>query len=138
MDAAFVWRGTKTYLFSDDQYVRYSGSDYRYVDAGYPKSVVADLRSEECFRNLPEAFAQTLDDRITAGEQTVIDAVLANDRTVYLFVDGYLHVVSQSLEASYELGRFGRVRNTLADTGRVDASATARKCRSSPPWVGLL
>ena len=45
VDAAFVWRGTTTYLFSGDQYVRYSGSDYRYVDAGYPKSVVADLRS---------------------------------------------------------------------------------------------
>jgi Tc toxin complex TcA C-terminal TcB-binding domain/Neuraminidase-like domain/Hemopexin len=121
VDAAFVWRGT-TYLFSGDQYVRYSGPDYRYVDAGYPRSVVTDLRQEECFRHLPEAFAQTLDDRVTAGEQTVIDAVLANDRTVYLFVDRYCHVVSQSLEATYDLRRFGRIRNNLADTGRVDAS----------------
>jgi hypothetical protein len=122
VDAAFVWRGTTTYLFSGDQYVRYSGPDYRYVDAGYPKSVVTDLRQEECFRHLPEGFAQTLDDRVTAGEQTVIDAVLANDRTVYLFIDQYCHVVSQGLEATYDLRRFGRVRNSLADTGRVDAS----------------
>ena len=121
VDAAFVWRGT-TYLFSGDQYVRYSGPGYRHVDVGYPKSVVDDLRDEECFRNLPEAFEQALADRVAAGEQTVIDAVLANQRTVHLFVGPTLHVVSQSLEATYDLSGLGRVRNNLADTGRVDAS----------------
>ena len=122
VDAAFVWRGETTYLFSGDQYVRYSGPSYRYVDPGYPKSVVDDLRDEECFRNLPEAFEEVLADRLAAGEQTVIDAVLANRRTVYLFVDRYLHVVSQALEATYDLTGLGRVRNNVADTGRVDAS----------------
>ena len=38
-----------TYLFSGDQYVRYSGSDYRYVDPGYPEVGRGDLRAEECF-----------------------------------------------------------------------------------------
>jgi hypothetical protein len=120
VDAAFVWRGT-TFLFSGDQYVRYSGPSYRYVDPGYPKPVV-DLRQEACFRNLPDAFDQTLADRVAAGNRTVIDAVLANDRNVYLFMDEFCHVVSQSLEATYDVDVLGRVRNTLADTGRVDAS----------------
>ncbi len=122
VDAAFVWGGETTYLFSGDQYVRYSGPSYRYVDPGYPKSVVDDLRDEECFAHLPEAFEEVLADRVAAGEQTVIDAVLANRRTVYLFVDRFLHVVSQALEATYDLSGLGRVRNNVADTGRVDAS----------------
>ncbi len=123
VDAAFVWRGT-TYLISGDQYVRYSGSNYRYVDPGYPKPVV-DLRQETCWSNLPVAFEQMLADRIAAGGQTVIDAVIANDRNVYMFVDRYCHVVSQSLEATYDLGLLGRVRNNVADTGQVDASFVA-------------
>jgi hypothetical protein len=120
VDAAFVWRGT-TFLFSGDQYVRYSGPSYRYTDPGYPKPVV-DLRQEACFRNLPDAFEQMLADRVAAGSQTVIDAVVGNDRNLYLFIDQFCHVVSQSLEATYDLSVFGRVRNNLADTGRVDAS----------------
>ena len=69
VDAAFVWGGETTYLFSGDQYVRYSGPSYRYVDPGYPKSVVDDLRDEECFANLPEAFEEVLADRVAAGER---------------------------------------------------------------------
>jgi hypothetical protein len=34
VDAAFVDRDRTTFLFSGDQYVRYSGADYRYADAG--------------------------------------------------------------------------------------------------------
>ncbi|HEY3006258.1 MAG TPA: hemopexin repeat-containing protein, partial [Kribbellaceae bacterium] len=60
VDAAFVWRGEKTYLFSGDHYVRYSGPDYRSVDAGYPKKTVGNLRQEEPFASLPESVEDIL------------------------------------------------------------------------------
>ncbi|NEO53219.1 MAG: hypothetical protein F6K54_09085 [Okeania sp. SIO3B5] len=53
VDAAFVYvNGEKelTYLFSGEQYIRYSGDRYRYMDSGYPKiigeSLAAELNSE--------------------------------------------------------------------------------------------
>nr|WP_296377288.1 hemopexin repeat-containing protein [Pseudonocardia sp.] len=120
VDAAFVFQST-TYLFSGDQYVRYSGPDYRYVDTGYPRPVVA-LRQEDCFANLPDSVENLLADRVAAGAETVIDAVVADDRTVHLLIGPDCHSVSTSLEADYDVAGLGRVRNTLADTGRVDAS----------------
>ena len=97
---------------------------YRYVDRRLPASRRRrPARRRSASPHLPEAFEDVLADRVAAGEQTVIDAVLANRRTVYLFVGRFLHVVSQAAcEATYDLAGLGRVRNTLADTGRVDAS----------------
>ena len=53
VDAAFVYvNGTQelTYLFSGEQYIRYSGDRYRYMESGYPKiigeSLAAELRDE--------------------------------------------------------------------------------------------
>ena len=42
IDAAFVGLDGKTYLFSDDQYIRYSGADYSQVDEGYPRAIAGD------------------------------------------------------------------------------------------------
>ncbi|NEO81651.1 MAG: hypothetical protein F6J99_37740, partial [Moorea sp. SIO4G3] len=42
VDAAFVGLDGKTYLFSGNQYFRYSSDDYSEVDAGYPKSIKPD------------------------------------------------------------------------------------------------
>jgi hypothetical protein len=117
VDAAFVWRGEKTYLFSGDRYVRYSGPEYRYVDAGYPKKTAGNLRQEEAFANLPESFEDAL-----AGS---IDAVIANNRNVYLLIGGSCHAVSQTVAATFELGRLGRIRNNLAERQRVDAALVA-------------
>ncbi|MFW5764440.1 MAG: neuraminidase-like domain-containing protein [Coleofasciculus sp.] len=36
VDAAFVWE-EYTYLFNKDQYIKYVGSDYQFVEDGYPK-----------------------------------------------------------------------------------------------------
>src|SRR5262249_13799899 len=66
VDAAFVHRGV-TYLFAADQYVRYSTSDYRYVDAGYPRPVTGNLRQEEPFAALPTAVEDELIRRLTTG-----------------------------------------------------------------------
>ena len=42
VDAAFVGLDGKTYLFSGDRYLRYTGADYSHVDAGYPRLIAAD------------------------------------------------------------------------------------------------
>jgi hypothetical protein len=42
VDAAFVGLDGKTYLFSGDQYARYSGNDYSQVDEGFPRTIEQD------------------------------------------------------------------------------------------------
>ncbi|NMO53404.1 hypothetical protein HH310_19715 [Actinoplanes sp. TBRC 11911] len=120
VDAAVVVRGV-TYLFSGERYVRYSGSDYRYVDAGYPKPIVAGLRTEDGFGGLPATFDDDLAERFAAG-RVMIDGAFADERHVYLFVDRTCHVVSHELAGTYDLGILGSVRNVIAERGRVDAA----------------
>jgi hypothetical protein len=121
VDAAFVQRGVTTFLFSGDQYVRYTGGDYRFVDPGYPKPLAGNLRKEAPFAQLPEAFEDVLAERAAAGGP-LVDAVVANQRSVYLFAGGACHVVSQATTATYDIEALGRVRNTVADRRRVDAA----------------
>ncbi|MFI6290466.1 hemopexin repeat-containing protein [Nonomuraea sp. NPDC050790] len=111
IDAAAVI-GRHTYLFSGPRYVRYTGPEYRYTDPGYPKQIAGNLRAEEPFAALPEAFDET----------ERVDAVLANPRNVYVFAGGSCHVASRTASASDSLEQLGRVRNTLAARGRVDAA----------------
>jgi Tc toxin complex TcA C-terminal TcB-binding domain/Neuraminidase-like domain/Salmonella virulence plasmid 28.1kDa A protein/Hemopexin len=122
VDAAVVTRGERTYLFSGDQYVRYTGADYRYTDAGYPKPIAGNLRHEEAFSGLPVAAEEELAERFAAGATAMVDAVVANDRTVYLIAGGVCHVASRALAADYDLDLLGRVRNTVAERQRVDAA----------------
>jgi hypothetical protein len=123
VDAALVSDG-RTFLFSGDQYVRYTGTAYRHADPGFPRLIADNLRHEEAFANLPDAFEDAVAARIEAGASAVIDAVVANRRTAYLFVGGDCHVVSRTLSATYDLAELGlgRVRNTIAEHGRVDAA----------------
>ncbi|MFI6924987.1 hemopexin repeat-containing protein [Nonomuraea spiralis] len=119
VDAAFVHRGETTYLFSGDHYVRYTGSEYRYIDPGYPKKIIGNLRHEEAFANLPESFDDAMQDR--AGSR-MIDAVVANDRTVYVLAGGSCHVVSRAATGVVDLAALGRVRNTITEREKVDAT----------------
>jgi receptor-binding and translocation channel-forming TcA subunit of Tc toxin/ABC toxin-like protein/neuraminidase-like protein/hemopexin/virulence plasmid A protein len=121
VDAAVVVRGV-TYLFSGEQYVRYSGPDYRFVDAGYPRPIVGNLRTEEGFTNLPASFDDDLAERFAGGSRSMIDGAVADDRHVYLFVDRTCHVAARDVTASYDLGVLGRVRNNIVDRQRVDAA----------------
>ncbi|WP_306750047.1 hemopexin repeat-containing protein [Saccharothrix yanglingensis] len=124
VDAAFVASGNTTFLFSGDQYVRYTGTAYRHADPGYPKLIADNLRHEDAFANLPDSFEDAVAARIEAGAGAVIDAVVANRRTAHLFVGGECHVVSRTATATYDVAELGlgRVRNTLAEQGRVDAA----------------
>jgi hypothetical protein len=113
VDAAFVWR-QHTYLFAGDRYVRYTGPGYRAIDAGYPKKTAGNLRLEEPFANLPETFDDALD--------KPIDAVVGNDRTIHVLIGGVCHTVSPRLSDVYTMDGVGRPRNTIVDTGVVDAA----------------
>jgi len=121
VDAAFVYQNQTTYLFSGDQYIRYSSGDYRYVDAGYPKPIAAQLRTEVGFQNLPETFEDIVTAQTRASER-VISAVVASDRTLYLLVGDRWHAVSQRLTATYPLSRLGQLKNNLVQHNRVDAA----------------
>ncbi|MEU6778308.1 hemopexin repeat-containing protein [Nonomuraea angiospora] len=114
VDAAVVFGG-HTYLFHDGRYVRYSGRDYRYIDPGYPKPIVGELRREAAFAGLPESF----DDLAAAHGVT---SAVANGRTACLFTGDVVHAVSLARAAAYPLGLLGRVRNTITDRGKVDAA----------------
>ena len=120
IDAAFRHPAGATYLFSGDQFVRYSSDDYRFVDAGYPKSTVAHLREEAPFANLSDAAMAALADLFAGGGG--IDAVTGNGRTVHVFAGGAVHTVSQSLTGTVPVARLGRLRNTIAESGRIDAA----------------
>ncbi|MFC4118573.1 hemopexin repeat-containing protein [Nonomuraea zeae] len=122
IDAAFVHQDEQTYLFSGDHYVRYSGSEYRYIDPGYPKKIIGNLRHEAAFANLPESFDDAIQDR---GQTRRIEAAFANRRTAYLVVGGSCHVVSTAATATYDLSGIGRVRNTVVDREQVDATLVA-------------
>jgi hypothetical protein len=124
VDAAAVV-GEATFLFSGNQYVRYSGRDYRFVDAGYPKPIAANLRTEPEFAQLPESFEDVLGERMDAGAPALIDAVIANDRNIYLFAGSGCHAVSRTLTATYDIGLLGQVRNNIVDQAKVDAALVA-------------
>ncbi|MEU5864636.1 hemopexin repeat-containing protein [Nonomuraea sp. NPDC047529] len=119
VDAAYVHRGETTFLFSGDHYVRYSGPEYRYVDPGYPKKIIGNLRHEEAFANLPESFDDAMQDRVGTR---MIDAVVGNDRTVHVLAGGICHVVSRAAAGVVELAALGLVRNTVAEREKVDAT----------------
>ncbi|QFG22230.1 hemopexin repeat-containing protein [Actinomadura sp. WMMB 499] len=121
VEAAFVWRGERTYLFSGDRYVRYTGADYRYIDPGYPKKTAGNLRREEPFANLPETFEDLL------AEPGAIRAVIAGDRTVHVFAADGCHAVSRVPAATLDSASLGRIRNTFADDPKVDASIVTER-----------
>ncbi|BCB78171.1 hypothetical protein Pflav_045810 [Phytohabitans flavus] len=125
VNAALVHRGV-TYLFSGDQYVRYSGPDYRYVDPGYPKPIVGNIRTEKAFAALPAGVEDDLAERYANGSGSMVDAAVSDRRTVYLFVGRTCHAISDEVYASHAVGELlGKVRNNVADLGRVDAALVA-------------
>ncbi|MFC7384863.1 Tc toxin subunit A-related protein [Sphaerisporangium rhizosphaerae] len=90
VDAAFTWEG-RTYLISGDRYARYSTDEYVYADPGYPMPMSRHFRAE--FPGLPESFEDAL---------TTVDAAVTDQRSLYLFMGGRCHIVSRTLEATYE------------------------------------
>ena len=122
VDAALRHPDGATYLFSGDQFVRYSGDDYRFVDEGYPKRIVESLRDEAPFETLTDEAIAMFESQFALGNR--LDAVVSNGRTTSLFIGETVHTCSQSLTAIIPVASLGRLRNVIAETGRVDAALT--------------
>jgi DNA-binding transcriptional MerR regulator len=120
-DAAFVFNGN-TYLFSGDQYVRYSGSDYEFTDADYPKSIVGNLRKEAGFALLPESFEATLKEMFEGPSPKIIDEIESDGRNLYLFTGREMHVFASEIAQETALVRLGRLRNNLQQGKGIDAA----------------
>lgn len=127
VDATLVV-GAYTYLFSGDQYVRYTGSNYERVDAGYPKRLVANLREEPGFAHLPEELErhfEAVEEAIAAGSEGLprsVDAAWATRGVITLIAGGRAYACVDALTRTLTLGQLGVIRNELQRRGRVDAS----------------
>ena len=116
IDTAFRDRDGKTYLFSGDQYVRYSGADYSYVDEGYPRAIAASWEGQQ--GDGPPA-------RLPAGFRAGLDASFQglDDRT-YLFAGDRYACVEDGAADKPIADRWGRVRNVFAGATGIDAACT--------------
>ena len=111
VDAAFVGLDGKTYLFSGDRYLRYSGADYATVDVGYPRAIAGDW-----------------------GGLRRVDASFVLDGTTYLFgLAGELLTLPVEHAADLDAGRISsalrqrlaRQGLTLPDEPRVEGAPVA-------------
>ena len=87
VNAAFVDTDTgRTFLFSGEQYIRYSNSyDYRYIDDGYPKVIAESLADEGLnFSEVSEDYRDGIDAAFYLPDT---GAVLFNEKG-YVFSDG--------------------------------------------------
>ncbi len=125
IDAAFVDGEGFTYLFSGDQYVRYARGNYRFIDEGYPRDIVGNLRKEKPFANLPESFDEEMEKMLK--DKQSIGGVIANGRNVYLFGKEGFQVVSNKAAASYPLDALGKIRNNIEQNNRVDAAFVSKE-----------
>ena len=114
IDTAFRDRDGKTYLFSGDQYVRYSGADYSYVDEGYPRAIAASWEGQQ---------GDGSPARLPAGFRAGLDASFQglDDRT-YLFADDRYACVEDGAADRPVADRWGRVRNVFAGATGIDAA----------------
>ena len=122
VDAAFVWQNETTYLFSGNQYVRYSGTKYNYVDPGYPKEIAKNLRKETAFKQLPESFEELMLDLQKKGETIFIDAIVSNHDKVFIFIGKDCHIISQHPTYTGDISQFGSVKNRIHEGNRIDAA----------------
>lgn len=117
LDAAFVDVEGRTYLFSGDQYIRYSGQDYRFVDPGYPLDISNGLRNEPAFVNLPEGFEKML-------VESPLRGIVATPHSLYIFTAGQQWAISRELTHTFPLNHLGHLRNVIQERGKVDAAFT--------------
>ena len=125
VDAAFTWDGRETYLFSGGWYVKYSTSDYRFVDDGYPKTIADHLRQEEIFRELPVDFDDDM--RAEAERGAEIAAVVANKGTIYIFLNQAVYAVSPERHRSCTTANLGHIKNRILQRRKVDAAVAIKR-----------
>lgn len=127
VDAAYVGSDGATYLFAGQEYVKYSGSDYRYVDENYPKAIATYLRDEPAFAFMEKTFQQHLDDLEAAGTVPVFKGLVTNGRNLYLFTqdtasNGVLFAGSENAIAEYVIDGLGQLDNNFTSGQVIDAA----------------
>ena len=101
----------KTYLFFENQYVRYSGSQYNHSDEGYPLEIEENWKNEGLNAQLPEEFHQSIDASFQGP----------NDKT-YLFKE-HAYVCSDTSPYNMSIDEtWGHVKNNFDYAGKVDAT----------------
>lgn len=128
IDAAWVHgeSGT-TYLFAGDSYVKYSGNQYRYIDAEYPKKMATYLLMEPGFDFMTKEFQQHLDQlEITSANSEVslsfFDGILDNGRCIYVFTQNTVFTGSPNKFVTYDVLGLGHTENNFTSGGYVDAA----------------
>jgi hypothetical protein len=120
VDATFQDKDDRTYLFSGDQYIRYSSGDYSTVDEGYPLKIEHHWQ-QDAFN----AESSTMESKIKlpSAFQTSIDASFQdiNGKT-YLFKDKYYLCLESSEPQKLINQTWGKVRNNFENLGKIDAA----------------
>jgi hypothetical protein len=127
VDATLVHDG-QTFVFSGDEYVRYSDADYQYADDGYPKPIAGNLRTERPFQHLPG----DLEVRFEAlkPDDVWVSAAFDTGGSVYVTVAGLTYALSSRLSRTYPLQQVAEVRNELLRRAKVDAAFTLKEDRA--------
>lgn len=113
VDAALTPAGGKLFLFSGDQYVRYSDSHAEFVDETYPRKLSTSWAAELGVSTIPAV--------LHAG----LDAALAVGATQFYFVGDQV-VDSRELATPRPLvERWGRVDNRTQQVSKIDAALVA-------------
>lgn len=116
IDAAVVINNQTTFLFSGDQYIRYSSDDYQFMDEEYPKLIIGNLRMEKGFEKISMELEEAL------GSNKNVTAILANQNNIYIFENENCHVFSESANRTYLIDRIGYLKNNISENNKVDAA----------------
>ncbi|OLT60529.1 hypothetical protein BJP37_17440 [Moorena bouillonii PNG] len=104
IDAAFVdTENEKTYLFSGEQYIRYTGDRYRYIDEGYPKIIAESLAEDLGIDSLDEDYRNGIDAALYHNE---LGLVLFNEQK-------YLNVTDDGTNSSSTEGNINDIWGLL-------------------------
>jgi len=112
IDAANAQPDGKIYLFSGDQYVRYSNGIQKYIDESYPKNIA-------CWENTEGEYLPT---SALEGIKAMFDDA---DGETYIFTNSEYITLSNPSTIAPINSKWGKVKNNIAETGIIDATFIA-------------
>ncbi|MFT5838529.1 MAG: hypothetical protein ACI9UT_001022 [Flavobacteriales bacterium] len=110
VDAAFIDESGRSYLFSNEQYIRYS-RDLDYVDDGYPRRISESWGDEAYYKDLPKSFTYALD-----------AAFHGADNISYFFKDGHYIASNDPSDIRETKERWGLHKNNIVTSGGISAA----------------
>ena len=111
VDAAFVDpENEQTYLFSGEQYIRYSADRYRYIDEGYPKIIAESLAEDLGLDHLNEIYRDGIDAAfylsnlglVFFNERRYLNVTTTGDRTHSSSTEGDINQVWGNLDNIFD------------------------------------